>query len=75
MQYLPAWGTQCTKPISRSHLALLEFLHRTPRGSKLGSYMPNMAVNDLNKIQGVVTLYMCRAIFVYTVNNFIITVR
>ena len=28
--------------------------------------MPNMAVPDLNKILGVATLYMCRAIFVYT---------
>ena len=28
---------------------LLEFLHCTPVGSKLGSYMPNMAVPNLNK--------------------------
>ena len=28
----------------------LEFLHCTPVGRKPGSYMPNMAVPDLNKI-------------------------
>ena len=28
----------------------LEFLHCTPVGSKPGSYMPNMAAPDLNKI-------------------------
>ena len=35
-------------------------------GSKLGSYIPNMAMPNLNKFGGVATLYMCRAIFVYT---------
>ena len=45
---------------------LSEFLHCTPVGSKPGIYMPNMAVPDLNKIGGVATLCMCRAIFVYT---------
>ena len=29
---------------------VVEFLHCTPVGSKRGSYMPNMAVPDFNKI-------------------------
>ena len=31
------------------HQHSLEFLHCTPVGSKLGSYMPNVALPDLNK--------------------------
>ena len=30
--------------------AIVEFLQCTPVGSKLGSYMPNMAMPNLNKI-------------------------
>ena len=47
-------------------MGLTTVLHCTPVGCKLGSYVPNMAVPDLNKFWGVATLYMCKAIFVYT---------
>ena len=33
----------------KGYLSLLEFLHCTPVGCKLDSYMPNMAMLDLNK--------------------------
>ena len=35
--------------LSENH-SVLEFLHCTPVGSKLNTYIPNMAVPDLNKI-------------------------
>ena len=37
------------KTPDNADMDLLEFLHCTPVGSKLGSYMPNMAMPDLNK--------------------------
>ena len=44
---LPVTAEICIKKYRST--ALLEFLHCTPVGSKLGSYMPNMAMPDLNK--------------------------